>query len=168
MAGERGGNVSSVVSITLCAVQAFRWMNCLLMRELPLGGIIRLWDTYLSEADGFGVLHLYTSAALLSTLSPQIQAQADFAETFTFLLNPPTISACCYLLFLCAFSTDEHVPPMCMFRPWASVWYECPLQPGLWYSCSNLAFSTCCPWFDFDFQNGALGILLCCSPTLTD
>jgi hypothetical protein len=103
-------------------------MNCLLMRELPLGGIIRLWDTYLSEADGFGVLHLYTSAALLSTLSPQIQAQADFAETFTFLLNPPTISACCYLLFLCACSADEHAPPTCMFHPWASVWCECPLQ----------------------------------------
>ncbi len=25
---------------------AFRWMNCLLMRELPLKCIIRMWDTY--------------------------------------------------------------------------------------------------------------------------
>jgi hypothetical protein len=26
---------------------AFRWMNCLLMREIPLRCTIRLWDTYL-------------------------------------------------------------------------------------------------------------------------
>lgn len=26
---------------------AFRWMNCLLMRELPLRCIVRMWDTYL-------------------------------------------------------------------------------------------------------------------------
>lgn len=25
---------------------SFRWMNCLLMRELPLQCTIRLWDTY--------------------------------------------------------------------------------------------------------------------------
>ena len=25
---------------------AFRWMNCLLMRELSLDLILRLWDTY--------------------------------------------------------------------------------------------------------------------------
>ena len=32
---------------------AFRWMNCLLMRELPLIHIVRLWDTYLAMDDGF-------------------------------------------------------------------------------------------------------------------
>lgn len=37
---------------------AFRWMNCLLLRELPLRLMVRLWDTYLAEArnsigDGF-------------------------------------------------------------------------------------------------------------------
>ena len=26
---------------------AFRWMNCLLMRELSVGNIVRMWDTYL-------------------------------------------------------------------------------------------------------------------------
>jgi hypothetical protein len=26
---------------------AFRWMNCLLMRELTMGCTIRMWDTYL-------------------------------------------------------------------------------------------------------------------------
>lgn len=28
---------------------AFRWMNCLLMRELPMHLVIRVWDTYLAE-----------------------------------------------------------------------------------------------------------------------
>ncbi|KAH3900170.1 GTPase-activating protein GYP1 SCDLUD_003140 [Saccharomycodes ludwigii] len=28
---------------------AFRWMNCLLMREVPIDIVIRMWDTYLSE-----------------------------------------------------------------------------------------------------------------------
>ena len=26
---------------------AFRWMNCLLMRELSVENIVRMWDTYL-------------------------------------------------------------------------------------------------------------------------
>lgn len=26
---------------------AFRWMNCLLMRELSMKSVIRMWDTYL-------------------------------------------------------------------------------------------------------------------------
>ena len=31
---------------------AFRWMNCLLMRELSLDLILRVWDTYLAEHGG--------------------------------------------------------------------------------------------------------------------
>ena len=26
---------------------AFRWMNCLLMRELSMPCVVRMWDTYL-------------------------------------------------------------------------------------------------------------------------
>jgi TBC1 domain family member 2 len=28
---------------------AFRWVNCLLVRELPFAQVIRLWDTYIGE-----------------------------------------------------------------------------------------------------------------------
>lgn len=28
---------------------AFRWVNCLLLREVPFPLAVRLWDTYLSE-----------------------------------------------------------------------------------------------------------------------
>ena len=37
---------------------AFRWMNCLLMRELPLRCSIRLWDTYNAQTDGFAEFHM--------------------------------------------------------------------------------------------------------------
>lgn len=52
-------------------------MNCLLMRELPLAPIVRLWDAYLAEDDGFATLHLYTCAALLQSFSAQIKATND-------------------------------------------------------------------------------------------
>jgi hypothetical protein len=31
---------------------AFRWCNCLLMRELPFRLVCRLWDTCIAERDG--------------------------------------------------------------------------------------------------------------------
>jgi hypothetical protein len=67
---------------------AFRWVNCLLMRELPLRLTIRLWDTYLCEGQ-FAPLHTYLCAALLIHFSSEIK-QFDFAETITFLQHPPT------------------------------------------------------------------------------
>eukprot|EP00040_Diaphanoeca_grandis_P024617 m.135555 g.135555 ORF g.135555 m.135555 type:complete len:454 (+) comp29802_c0_seq1:168-1529(+) len=69
---------------------AFRWMNCLLMRELPLLPIIRLWDAYLAENDGFTTLHLYTCAALITTFSERIRALGDMSEILPFILNLPT------------------------------------------------------------------------------
>jgi hypothetical protein len=32
---------------------AFRWVNCLLIREVPFNAAIRLWDTYLAEGGRF-------------------------------------------------------------------------------------------------------------------
>ena len=40
---------------------SFRWMNNLLIRELPLRCIIRLWDTYMVSATWERVLHARTS-----------------------------------------------------------------------------------------------------------
>lgn len=68
---------------------AFRWMNCLLMRELPFNLIVRVWDTYLAEADGFAVFHVYVCAALLVSFSEKLQ-QMDFQELVMFLQNLPT------------------------------------------------------------------------------
>ena len=46
--------------INYCSpVTIFRWMNNLLLRELPLNATIRLWDTYLAEPDGFRWFYQY-------------------------------------------------------------------------------------------------------------
>ena len=61
---------------------AFRWMNNLLMREIPLRATIRLWDTYLSERSGFSEFHTYVCAAFLRLWSKQILAENDFQVRF--------------------------------------------------------------------------------------
>ncbi|XP_067930739.1 TBC1 domain family member 22B-like [Watersipora subatra] len=68
----------------------FRWMNNLLMRELPLRCTIRLWDTYLAEPDGFADYHLYVCAAFLTKFSKQLIQQQDFQTLMTLLQNLPT------------------------------------------------------------------------------
>ncbi|PIO68605.1 hypothetical protein TELCIR_09602 [Teladorsagia circumcincta] len=69
---------------------SFRWMNNLLMREIPLRATIRLWDTYLSEPDGFSQFHSYVCAAFLRTWSRQLQAERDFQGIMILLQNLPT------------------------------------------------------------------------------
>lgn len=56
---------------------AFRWMNCLLMRELPQRAVVRAWDTYLAEENGFESFHVYVSAALLCHFSGALR-EMDF------------------------------------------------------------------------------------------
>lgn len=70
---------------------AFRWMNCLLMRELPFHLIVRVWDTYLAETDGFATFHVYVCAALLVSFSEELQ-DMDFQDLVMFLQNLPTES----------------------------------------------------------------------------
>lgn len=69
---------------------AFRWMNNLLMRELPLHCTVRLWDTYQSEPEGFSHFHLYVCAAFLVRWRKEILEERDFQELLLFLQNLPT------------------------------------------------------------------------------
>ncbi|CAO3676260.1 unnamed protein product [Rhizopus stolonifer] len=70
---------------------SFRWMNCLLMRELPLRNTIRMWDTYLAEgsSEGFSEFHVYVCAAFLVKWSNQLQ-KLDFQGILVFLQQLPT------------------------------------------------------------------------------
>lgn len=75
---------------------AFRWMNCLLMREISVKNTIRMWDTYLvrfscqiggtvtdhigTQAEGpdaFSQFHLYVCCAFLVRWSDKLR-QMDF------------------------------------------------------------------------------------------
>lgn len=68
---------------------SFRWMNCLLMREIPFRLIVRIWDTCLAETDGFDNFHVYICAALLLKFSPTLKG-LKFAELVTFIQKMPT------------------------------------------------------------------------------
>ncbi|CAM9616311.1 unnamed protein product [Choristocarpus tenellus] len=68
---------------------AFRWMNCLLMRELPLRAVVRAWDTYLAEENGFESFQIYVSAALLCHFSSTLR-EMDFQSMVIFLQDMPT------------------------------------------------------------------------------
>ncbi|XP_025106953.1 TBC1 domain family member 22B-like isoform X2 [Pomacea canaliculata] len=69
---------------------SFRWMNNLLMREIPLHCTIRLWDTYLSEENGFADFHLYVCAAFLKRFSADVLKEDDFQGILMLLQNLPT------------------------------------------------------------------------------
>ena len=83
---------------------SFRWMNCLLMRELNIRSTIRMWDTYMvrltastvnscsplqAEENGFSQFHLYVCAAFLVKWSDQL-VKMSFQEILMFLQALPT------------------------------------------------------------------------------
>ncbi|KCV71372.1 hypothetical protein, variant [Fonticula alba] len=69
---------------------AFRWMNCLLMREMCLGNTIRMWDTYIAEGiDACVTFHLYVCAAFLMRFEQQIKSM-DFQGIMLFIQSPPS------------------------------------------------------------------------------
>jgi hypothetical protein len=68
----------------------FRWMNCFLIREFPINLMIRLWDTYFSEENGFSDFHLYVCACLLLNFSEKLKQMTEFQDLIVFLQNLPT------------------------------------------------------------------------------
>lgn len=69
---------------------SFRWMNCLLVRELKLHLVTRLWDTYLSEeTGGFSSFHVYVCAAFLVSFSDELK-RLNSEQMIMFLQNIPT------------------------------------------------------------------------------
>ncbi|KAJ6849412.1 GTPase-activating protein GYP1 [Iris pallida] len=68
---------------------AFRWFNCLLIREIPFHLVTRLWDTYLAEGDALPEFLVYISASFLLTWSDKLQ-KLEFQEMVMFLQHLPT------------------------------------------------------------------------------
>ncbi|XP_050371195.1 GTPase-activating protein GYP1 [Argentina anserina] len=68
---------------------AFRWFNCLLIREIPFQLISRLWDTYLAEGDALPDFLVYIFASFLLTWSEELK-KLDFQELVMFLQHLPT------------------------------------------------------------------------------
>ncbi|XP_039050070.1 GTPase-activating protein gyp1-like [Hibiscus syriacus] len=68
---------------------AFRWFNCLLIREIPFHLVTRLRDTYLAEGDALPDFLVYIFASFLLTWSDELQ-KLDFQEMVLFLQCLPT------------------------------------------------------------------------------
>ncbi|CAD7702645.1 unnamed protein product [Ostreobium quekettii] len=68
---------------------AFRWVNCLLVREVPFHLVGRLWDTYLAEGQRFSDFLVYACVAFLLHWSDELQGK-EFQEMVIFLQHPPT------------------------------------------------------------------------------
>jgi hypothetical protein len=72
---------------------AFRWMNCLLMREFNLTLILRLFDTYCAElcnkASSLSNFHLYVCLAFLIKFTTQLKTMG-FSDLIIFLQKLPT------------------------------------------------------------------------------
>lgn len=97
---------------------AFRWMNCLLLREFSLKAIVRLWDTYLSQDNGFEVFHVYVCASFLLTWSAKLR-DMEFQDLVLFLQDLPTrdwganevetLLSQAYMLSTCFESSPNHL-----------------------------------------------------------
>jgi len=68
---------------------SFRWMLCLLTRELNVAALSRLWDSYFAEGENFTYFHVYVCTALLETWSSELQT-LEFSELMLFLQHLPT------------------------------------------------------------------------------
>jgi len=69
---------------------SFRWMNCALLREVPLRAILRLWDAYISEEhSGFENFHVYVCSVILKKYRDEL-LKMSFQDILMFLQDLPT------------------------------------------------------------------------------
>lgn len=68
---------------------AFRWVNCLLIREVPFQLAARLWDTYLAEGPKLPAFLVYLCAAFLLNWSDKLR-EMEFQDLVLFLQKLPT------------------------------------------------------------------------------
>jgi hypothetical protein len=70
---------------------AFRWINCLLVREMSLENTVRMWDTYISEGiSAFSEFHIYVCASYLYKWSSTLK-NLDFQDIMLFFQDNSSI-----------------------------------------------------------------------------
>jgi hypothetical protein len=69
------------------AAWALPWLTHLLASALPLPSVLRLWDTYLSTAEGFD-LHPYVCVALLLYHTEEL-LELEYSQLLAFLQHLP-------------------------------------------------------------------------------
>lgn len=68
---------------------AYRWISCYLTREFDIYQIIKLWDTYFAEDEGFSQFHCYVCAVLFLKFAPQLK-NLEYQDAMIFLQAVPT------------------------------------------------------------------------------
>ena len=68
---------------------AFRWVNCLLLREVPFMLGVRLWDTYLAEGPALKEFLVYVISSFLLNWAPEL-GKKDFQDLIMYLQHLPT------------------------------------------------------------------------------
>jgi len=69
----------------------FRWMSCLLVREIPFLSVVRMWDTLLSEpAQDLEKFFVCVCAGVIDLYSHDLIKMQKFEEVLLFLQNMPT------------------------------------------------------------------------------
>lgn len=81
---------------------SFRWMNNLLIRELPLRCIVRLWDTYLAEGAVASVPSHSLPGQTAADSSESPASPAEVLESNPWSVGNGTPFACSFHLFVCA------------------------------------------------------------------
>ena len=76
--------------LQVSGVCACRWVNCLLLREVPFPLAVRLWDTYVAEGGRMKEFLTYVLAAFLLCWAPQLRAM-DFQARWTPQLALPDL-----------------------------------------------------------------------------
>uniref|UniRef100_A0A915CSC9 Rab-GAP TBC domain-containing protein n=1 Tax=Ditylenchus dipsaci TaxID=166011 RepID=A0A915CSC9_9BILA len=72
--------------------EIFKWLQHLLVRQLPMHLVIKLWDHYLSKKGGFTNLHFFDCAAILLKISEKMEElmnsnQLDFFSNIRSVLS---------------------------------------------------------------------------------
>eukprot|EP01088_Endostelium_zonatum_P015319 TRINITY_DN3699_c0_g1_i1.p1 TRINITY_DN3699_c0_g1~~TRINITY_DN3699_c0_g1_i1.p1 ORF type:complete len:430 (-),score=85.52 TRINITY_DN3699_c0_g1_i1:21-1310(-) len=70
---------------------AYRWMNNLLTREIPVELVPRMWDTYFSEeSNAWEEFHVFVSAGLLMRFGEEVERKKNLEGLVLFLQRLPT------------------------------------------------------------------------------
>ena len=111
---------------------SFRWVNCLVLREIPFQLGLRLWDTYLAEGARMKEFLIYVLAAFLLTWEKELK-QMDFQVSKHDEWADIHSSLCCLHCHLDMCSRCmllHHIQQVC-----GVAGYQ--LQMGILYRCHN-------------------------------
>ena len=91
LVGRVGKHVADHLAKEHCEYMqfAFRWCNCLLLRELSFDLGIRLWDTYVSEGSKLKDFLVYVLSSFLLSWAPEL-VKMDLEGLIMFLQRAPT------------------------------------------------------------------------------